>query len=174
MGLQKISQGNQTYQQKSMLSLQKSENDSYSVYGKLLNKEAPISTRFIHNDKPVISPEQCCVKEKNSIMDTIDTGFGGNNTIIQECSKPKYKVPLYKENYLSEFKEETEKAKARENLEIYSKQEVNKLVSEIVANDTGTFITILEVKEMLEDLDFVDSTLKGKANYDIPNNLFKL
>ena len=159
MGFQRIQLGNKYPQQnhsKSILfNLEKDNND--------LSEKIPIN----------YTVEHCSIRE-DSIIDTVDTGFGGNNTIHQDCKNPEYKIPLYKENYLGEFKEETEKIKVRENLEIYSKTEVNKIISEIIANDSGTFITKLEVEQMIENLDFVDSTLRAKANYDIPNNLFKL
>lgn len=107
-------------------------------------------------------------------MDSIDTGFGETNVIVKDCPKPQYKIPLYKENYLGEFKGETEKAKARENLGVYGKEEVNKIIASIISNDTSTFVTKKEVSEMLEDLDFVSSTLRAYAYYNIPNNLFQL
>lgn len=118
---------------------------------------------------------ETCPKFDNNLED-FNTGFGANNDVHFKdiCKKPDLKVPLYKENYLSEFKEETEKTIARENLDVYSKLDVNRIVSEIIANDTSTFITVEGVEKMLEELDFVDSTLRAKVNYDIPENLFKL
>lgn len=134
---------------------------------------------FIHNDKPVINntSSKCHLskcKNQDSIIDSVDTGFGESNVISQDCPNPKYKASLYKENYLSEFKEETEKSLARENLEVYGKTEINKIISDTIAKDTSTFITIVEVEKMLENLDFINSTLRAQVNYDIPDNLFKL
>lgn len=112
-------------------------------------------------------------KIDDSIIDSINTGFGNNNTIVQECLKPEYKTPLYKENHLIEFKNETEKELVRQNLDIYSKKEVNNLISHIIAGDTsGNFITKDEVQVML--CDYVESQHSTYALYDIPNNLFPL
>lgn len=59
-------------------------------------------------------------------LENINTGFGENNDIEfdDKCSKPKLKVPLYQENYLSEFATEEEKAAARHALGIYNKGDV--------------------------------------------------
>jgi hypothetical protein len=78
---------------------------------------APLSPIF--NCKPL--------KEENndSIIEHIETGFGDCNTITKECPKPEYKTHLFKENYLGEFKSETEKALVRNNLGVYSKKETD-------------------------------------------------
>ena len=138
-----------------------------------------ISTGFEHNDKPVPLPPEinlsCKVpKKKNpdSVIGSIDTGFGCDNQIVIDCPKPKYKTHLCKENYLGEFKTESEKTLARNNLGIYSKEEIDKIVGQIVENNN--LITRKEVQNMIANLDFVDSTLKSYADYQIPNNLFKL
>ena len=138
-----------------------------------------ISTGFEHNDKPVPPPPEinlsCKVpKKKNpdSVIGSIDTGFGCDNQIVVDCPKPKYKTHLCKENYLGEFKTESEKTLARNNLGIYSKEEIDKIVGQIVENNN--LITRKEVQNMIANLDFVDSTLKSYADYQIPNNLFKL
>lgn len=138
-----------------------------------------ISTGFEHNDKPVPPPPEinlsCKVpKKKNpdSVIGSIDTGFGCDNQIVIDCPKPKYKTHLCKENYLGEFKTESEKTLARNNLGIYSKEEIDKIVGQIVENNN--LITRKEVQNMIANLDFVDSTLKSYADYQIPNNLFKL
>ena len=59
-------------------------------------------------------------------LENINTGFGENNDVEfdDKCSKPKLKVPLYQENYLSEFVTEEEKAAARHALGIYNKGDV--------------------------------------------------
>lgn len=59
-------------------------------------------------------------------LDNINTGFGENNDLHFEdkCKKPELKVPLYQENYLSEFKTEEEKAAARHALGLYNKGDV--------------------------------------------------
>lgn len=133
-----------------------------------------------YNIKPVPSPPEinlgCKIpKKKNpdSIIGSIDTGFGCDNQIVIDCPKPKYKTHLCKENYLGEFKAESEKTLARNNLRVYSKEEIDKIVGQIVENNNN-FITRKEVQDMVADLDFIDSTLKSYADYQIPNNLFKL
>ena len=140
-----------------------------------------ISTGFEHNDKPVPPPPEinlgCKIpKKKNpdSVIGGIDTGFGCDNQIVIDCPKPKYKTHLCKENYLGEFKTESEKTLARNNLGVYSKEEIDKIVGQIVENNNNNFITRKEVQNMIANLDFVDSTLKSYADYQIPNNLFKL
>lgn len=139
-----------------------------------------ISTGFEHNDKPVPPPPEinlgCKIpKKKNpdSVIGSIDTGFGCDNQIVIDCPKPKYKTHLCKENYLGEFKTESEKTLARNNLGVYSKEEIDKIVGQIVENNNN-FVTRKEVQNMIANLDFVDSTLKSYADYQIPNNLFKL
>ena len=139
-----------------------------------------ISTGFEHNDKPVPPPPEinlgCKIpKKKNpdSVIGSIDTGFGCDNQIVIDCPKPKYKTHLCKENYLGEFKTESEKTLARNNLGVYSKEEIDKIVGQIVENNNNNFITRKEVQNMIANLDFVDSTLKSYADYQIPNNLFK-
>ena len=138
-----------------------------------------ISTGFEHNDKPIPPPPEinlgCKIpKKKNpdSVIGSIDTGFGCDNQIVIDCPKPKYKTHLCKENYLGEFKTESEKTLARNNLGVYSKEEIDKIVGQIVENNN--LITRKEVQNMIANLDFVDSTLKSYADYQIPNNLFKL
>ncbi len=140
-----------------------------------------ISTGFEHNDKPVPPPPEinlgCKIpKKKNpdSVIGSIDTGFGCDNQVVIDCPKPKYKTHLCKENYLGEFKTESEKTLARNNLGVYSKEEIDKIVGQIVENNNNNFITRKEVQNMIANLDFVDSTLKSYADYQIPNNLFKL
>ena len=140
-----------------------------------------ISTGFEHNDKPVPPPPEinlgCKIpKKKNpdSVIGSIDTGFGCDNQIVIDCPKPKYKTHLCKENYLGEFKTESEKTLARNNLGVYSKEEIDKIVGQIVENNNNNFITRKEVQNMIANLDFVDSTLKSYTDYQIPNNLFKL
>ena len=142
-----------------------------------------ISTGFEHNDKPVPPPPEINLscktpKHKNpdSVIGSVDTGFGCDNQLIRECPKPKYKTHLCKENYLGEFKTESEKTLARTNLGVYSKEEIDRIVGQIVENNNNNnnFITKEEVQNMIADLDFVDSTLKSYVDYQIPNNLFKL
>jgi hypothetical protein len=44
-----------------------------------------------------------------------------------------------------------------------------------ITNSVGSiYVTKKEVSDMISDLDFVNSTLKAYAGYEIPNNLFRL
>lgn len=138
-----------------------------------------IETGFIQNKTQPIVPckkELKCKPHKNedSVIETVDTGFDCTNTIVRDCPKPKYKTHLCKENYLSEFKTESEKQLARTNLGVYSKEEINNIVANIVENNTKEFVTKKEVENMINDLDFVNSTLRSYVNYEIPDDLFKL
>lgn len=106
---------------------------------------------------------------------TIDSGFGCDGKLTINCPKPQLYTHLCKENYLGEFKEESEKALARDNLGVYSKDEVSKVLEDAVANlDTSIFITKKEVYNLVENLDFVNSTIKANIDYEIPEQLFSL
>lgn len=106
---------------------------------------------------------------------TIDSGFGCDDKLVADCPKPELHTHLCKENYLSEFKTETEKELARNNLGVYSKEEIEKVISDALVNlDTSNFITRKEVYNLVENLDYVNSTVKSNVDYEIPNNLFKL
>ena len=106
---------------------------------------------------------------------TIDSGFGCDDKLTINCPKPELHTHLCKENYLGEFKEESEKALARDNLGVYSKDEVSKVLEDAVANiDTSIFITKKEVYNLVENLDFVNSSIKANIDYEIPEQLFNL
>ena len=106
---------------------------------------------------------------------TIDSGFGCDDKLTINCPKPELHTYLCKENYLGEFKEESEKALARDNLGVYSKDEVSKVLADVVANiDTSIFITKKEVYNLIENLDFVNSSIKANIDYEIPEQLFSL
>lgn len=113
-------------------------------------------------------------RRKDSILHSIDSGFGPTNTLIKDCPKPEFKTPLFKEDYLSVFTSETEKELVRNNLGVIGESEVTKMVKELVAKDIESFITIEKVEELIGDLDFVDSELESLADYAIPDKLFKL
>ena len=106
---------------------------------------------------------------------TIDSGFSCDNKLTINCPKLELHTHLCKENYLGEFKEESEKALARDNLGVYSKDEVSKVLADAVANlDTSIFITKKEVYNLVENLDFVNSSIKANIDYEIPEQLFIL
>lgn len=71
-----------------------------------------------------IELDTCPKLEEKEI--SFDTGFGENNDLHYEtkCTKPKFKTPLYQENYLKEFKTEEEKAAARHALGLYNKGDI--------------------------------------------------
>jgi hypothetical protein len=48
------------------------------------------------------------------------------------------------------------------------------MVKELVKKDVESFITIEKVEELIEDLDFVNSKINSRADYVIPDKLFKL
>lgn len=119
----------------------------------------------------VIPQKDINCKNPDSIIENIDTGFGCINKLVKEL--PKFKTHLCKENYLEEFESETEKTLARNNLGVYSKDEIDKAINQIVESNKN-FTTKKEVEEMIAEIDAVDSSLKSYADYQIPNNLFKL
>lgn len=132
-------------------------------------KQEPEPIKNPELNKVIIDPKSC-----DSIIEDVETGFGPEQTItIPDCPKKKHFTHLYKENYLGEFKEESEKALARYNLGVYSKAEIDEVVSKIV-QENDNFVTKSQVEGMLQELDFVDSVLKSYADYQIPSDLFKL
>lgn len=121
-------------------------------------------------EKPPSIPDKVEFKKT-----TIDSGFSCDDKLTTNCPKPQLHTHLCKENYLGEFKEESEKALARDNLGVYSKDEVSKVLEDAVANlDTSIFITKKEVYNLVENLDFVNSTIKANIDYEIPEQLFNL
>lgn len=71
------------------------------------------------------------------MLHSISTGFGENQDLHYQdnCKKPTTKVPLYQENYLSEFVTEEEKAAARHALGLYNKEDVV-MMSLLTAEDS--------------------------------------
>ena len=119
---------------------------------------------------PIEIPEKVEFKQT-----TIDSGFSCDDTLTVDCPKPELHTHLCKENYLGEFKAESEKELARNNLGVYSKDEVNKVLEDAVENlDTSIFITKKEVYNLVENLDFVNSSIKANIDYEIPEQLFSL
>lgn len=128
----------------------------------------------IHNEQPVIKQEPTQEPNKDSIIDKIETGFGDENTLHKECPKPKWNQHLSKENYLGEFKTEQEKQLARDNLGVYSKEQIDKALRDITHTDVFNFITKSEVEVMITNANYIKANMKKYADYDIPNNLFKI
>lgn len=121
----------------------------------------------------IASIDYNCIRE-DSMLDSIKTGFGIELILRRECKRPKYKQHLCKENYLNEFESFTEKQLARNNLGVYSKEEVSDILEKILAENENKYVTKPEVEEMLAKLDYVDSELKSTVDYTIPETLFKL
>ena len=119
---------------------------------------------------PSIDVDEVTFEE--SVKGTIDTGFG-EGTLHKECPEPKLVEYLKKGSHLSEFKTETDKTLARENLGVYSSTKVDQLLESITNSVGSLYVTKKEAQEMIGNIDFVDSTLKSYANYEIPNNLFR-
>jgi hypothetical protein len=110
---------------------------------------------------------------EESVKDTVDTGFG-EGTLHKECPEPELVQYLRKDKHLSEFKTDTDKELARQNLGVYSSTKVDQLLKEITNSVGSIYVTKSELTVELAKLDFVDSTLKAYANYEVPNNLFRL
>lgn len=112
-------------------------------------------------------------KFEESVKESVDTGFGGG-TLNKECPGPKLVEYLEQGNHLSEFRTDTDKLLARQNLGVYSKSEVQKLLNDITNNVGNLYVTKIEVQTMISQIDFVDSVLKSYVNYEVPSNLFRL
>ena len=110
---------------------------------------------------------------EESVKETIDTGFG-EGTLHKECPEPELVEYLRKDKHLSEFKTETDKELARQNLGVYSSTKIDQLLKDITNSVGSIYVTKSELAVELGQLDFVDSTLKAYANYEIPSNLFRL
>lgn len=113
-------------------------------------------------------------KQTYSIIDKINTGFGCDNALHKDCPKPQWHQHLCKENFLGEFKTELEKQLARDNLDIYSKTQINKFIKDLSGVDLSSYITKDYFNEAIQNLDYVKSFLKSNIDYNIPENLFTL
>lgn len=128
----------------------------------------------IHNEQPVIKQEPSKEVNKDSIIDKINTGFGCDNALHKDCPKPQWHQHLCKENFLGEFKTELEKQLARDNLDIYSKTQIDKFIKDLLGVDLPSYITKDYFNEAIQNLDYVKSSLKSNIDYNIPENLFTL
>ena len=147
--------------------------DSQPVFPKIVDavKQGKI---IIHNEQPVIKQEPPKEVNKDSIIDKINTGFGCDNTLHKDCPKPQVHQYLCKENFLGEFKTELEKQLARDNLNIYSKTQIDRFIKDLSGVDLSSYITKDYFNEAIQNLDYVKSSLKSNIDYNIPENLFKL
>lgn len=123
-----------------------------------------------------ISKQSCKQKtfRKDSILESIETGFGSGNFLLKDCPDTKFKIPLFKEDYLSDFVSETEKRLVRSNLGLVGVSEVTEIVDGLVKEKVESFITIEKAEELISQLDMVDAKLNSNADYKIPDKLFKL
>lgn len=128
----------------------------------------------IHNEQPVIKQEPSKEVNKDSIIDKINTGFGCDNALHKDCPKPQWHQHLCKENFLGEFKTELEKQLARDNLDIYSKIQIDEFIKNLSGVDLSSYITKDYFNEAIQNLDYVKSSLKSNIDFDIPENLFTL
>ena len=128
----------------------------------------------INNEQPVIKQEPSKELNKDSIIDKVNTGFGCDNALHKECPKPQWHQHLCKENFLGEFKTELEKQLARDNLNVYSKVQIDEFIKNLSGVDLSSFITKDDFNEAIQDLDYVKSSLKSNIDYNIPENLFTI
>lgn len=154
----------------------------------------PKEQQFIESTEDTISTEEVklsikCIPKKEqpleSVKNTISTGFAKNDQLGLECKKPTIVTYLIKDNYLSEFEKETEKQLARYNLGVYSKQEVEQLTKNLQNTINKLYVsretmenrlqeTIQEINNIIKSKEYVDSKLKSRVNYSIPEALFIL
>lgn len=169
MGIIKLQLGEPISQQTSL--------ETPIVYEEAKCLSTTFDTGFNHDDKPIINIVPIInhintSNNKDSILNSVDTGFGSENKLIKDCPKPSFKTHLFKENYLSEFKTDLEKEKVRKNIGACGESEIKQIVSHIITQ--STFVSKDEIVDMVENLDFVKSSHKLDVQYDIPDNLFKL
>lgn len=154
----------------------------------------PKEQQFIESSEDTISTEEVklsikCIPKKEqpleSVKNTISTGFAKNDQLGLECKKPTIVTYLIKDNYLSEFEKETEKQLARYNLGVYSKQEVEQLTKNLQNTINKLYVsretmetrlqeTVQEINNIIKSKEYVDSKLKSRVNYSIPEALFIL
>lgn len=154
----------------------------------------PKEQQFIESTEDTISTEEVklsikCIPKKEqpleSVKNTISTGFAKNDQLGLECKKPTIVTYLIKDNYLSEFEKETEKQLARYNLGVYSKQEVEQLTKNLQNTINKLYVsretmenrlqeTVQEINNIIKSKEYVDSKLKSRVNYSIPEALFIL
>ena len=127
----------------------------------------------ISPERPIPSVDIDDVTFEESVKETIDTGFG-EGTLHKECPQPELVEYLRSDKHLSEFRTETDKELARQNLGVYSSTKVDQLLQEITNSVGSIYVTKIEMTEAIASLDFVNSTLKAYAPYEVPNNLFRL
>ena len=116
--------------------------------------------------------ETCPRPTKNFLNMT--TGFGENNDLHYEtpCKKPELNIPLYLNNYLSEFKTEEEKAAARHALGLYNKGDVVAM-SLLTAEDdlpTQNDLVKASVKQLRKGDKFFVPITSVLAVYDLQGN----
>lgn len=114
-----------------------------------------------------------CPKNPHKVIN-FNTGFGKNNDLHYEdlCQKPKLKTPLYKENFLSEFVSEEDKAAARHALGLYNKNDVvamSLLTAEEILPKPSDLMNV-SVKSMNKGSKFFAPVTVTTAVYDLKGN----
>ena len=162
--------------------------------GKLHNKFPNCGPEIVPKKEQFPATEEVklsikCIPKKEqpseSVKNTISTGFAKNDQLGLECKKPTIVTYLIKDNYLSEFEKETEKQLARYNLDVYSKQEVEQLTKNLQNTINKLYVsretmetrlqeTVQEINNIIKSKEYVDSKLKSRVNYSIPEALFIL
>lgn len=135
-----------------------------------ISKEPKITIPVVQEKQEIPSK----AVNKDSIIDKINTGFGCDNALHKDCPKPQWHQHLCKENFLGEFKTELEKQLARDNLDIYSKTQIDRFIKDLSGVDLSSYITKDYFNEAIQNLDYVKSSLKSNIDYNIPENLFTL
>ena len=138
------------------------------------NKSLLRGNTILTQKTPEITQTKIKCHNVESMLDSVDTGFGGENILVKDPKPNQWKTHLLKENYLNEFKTESDKTLVRSHLGVYSKSEVDTVIENKLVDYTSGFVTVEKVKEMLDELDYVESTIKAYSDYQIPNNLFRL
>lgn len=110
-----------------------------------------------------------CSRFENALPN-VSTGFGKNNDLYYEtpCKKKELKVPLYKDNYLQEFRTEEEKKQARHALGLYNKNDVV-LMSLITTDDalpSQQDLAKATIKQLRAGDQFFTPVTSFKAVYD--------
>ena len=110
-----------------------------------------------------------CPNPKNP-LDDFNTGFGENSELHYsfKCPAPKLRLPLYKENYFSEFVTEEDKAKARKALGILINDD-SETTSKIVVEDgvpSTKNLNNASIKHLKIDSKLFTPTVSFKSVFD--------
>ena len=110
----------------------------------------------------------------SKVSTTFNTGFGASNELHYQdnCKKPTLHTPLYKENFLSEFKTKEDKALARKSLGIQNYEDV--VVNQTLTTDSSEpskqQLLTPAIKKLLQGNSFFSPITVTKAVYDQQGN----